>query len=73
MMLETVNPTAGKILINMSFIPPKYNRVWGSDYMLMDSNSFMGGIGGKGYDNVINLYSNLWDSFHYQVFSNLRL
>jgi hypothetical protein len=72
-MLETVNPTSGKILINMAFPPPKYNRMWGRDYVLMDSKSFMGGISEEGYNNIVNLYSGLWNSYRYQVFNNLNL
>ena len=33
----------------------KYNTLWGSDYLLMDSNSFLGGIGGEQYDTVISM------------------
>jgi hypothetical protein len=72
-MLGIVSSGDNKIVLSAAFTPPKYNRLWGADYMLMDSNSFMGGVGGNGYDNIIDLYTNLWNSYQYQLFSNLRL
>jgi hypothetical protein len=33
----------------------KYNTMWGNDYLLMDSNTFMGGIGGEMYDGIIEM------------------
>jgi hypothetical protein len=73
-MLESMNPTTGKILVNVAFPPPKYNRMWGSDFILMDGSSqFLGKAAGEAYENVITLYSTLWDSYNYQLFSNLSL
>jgi hypothetical protein len=33
----------------------KYNVMWGNDYLLMDSKTFMGGIGGEMYDGIIDM------------------
>jgi hypothetical protein len=33
----------------------KYNVMWGNEYLLMDSNTFMGGTGGEMYDGIIDL------------------
>jgi hypothetical protein len=50
-------------------VPPKVNRVWGADYMLMDSNSFMGGMGEGQYTQVIGLYMNVWNVVEYGLFT----
>jgi hypothetical protein len=37
----------------------RYNRIWGAEYMLMDSKTFMGrlgGISGEEYDKIIELF-----------------
>ena len=31
----------------------KYNTVWGTDYLLMDSGSFLGGTDGSRYETII--------------------
>ena len=49
---------------------PKYNRMWGADYLLMDSNSFMGRIGGSGYENVIEMFDNMWKVNGYNLLTN---
>jgi hypothetical protein len=33
----------------------KYNMMWGNEYLFMDSDTFMGGIGGEMYDSIIEL------------------
>ena len=32
-----------------------YNAIWGPEYLLMDSDSFMGGAGGEHYDKIIDI------------------
>jgi hypothetical protein len=46
---------------NMVIAPPKYNRSWGADYLLMDSRSFMGGKGGDDYAQIIDMFQKIWD------------
>jgi hypothetical protein len=43
--------------------------MWGADYLLIDSNSFMGGIGGSEYENVIDMFVNIWNVNGSQVFT----
>lgn len=38
----------------------KCNKMWGSEYILMDSHKFMGGSYGPEYDNVIDMLINIW-------------
>jgi hypothetical protein len=57
------------ILKDFVFVPPKYNRMWGADYMLMDSKSFMGGKGGAGYEQVIDMFQKIWNVKNYRLFS----
>jgi len=35
----------------------KYNKIWGSEYILMDSRKFMGS---SQYDDVIDMLVNIW-------------
>ena len=37
----------------------KGNRIWGVEYLLMDSGS-LGGDGGCGYENIIKILTELW-------------
>ncbi|MDR0315555.1 MAG: hypothetical protein LBH97_01490 [Treponema sp.] len=41
--------------------PLKCNMMWGSDYMLMDSNTFMGGSGGSQYEEIIGMFAKIWE------------
>jgi hypothetical protein len=54
---------------NMVTIPPKYNRSWGTDYILMDSESFMGGKNEADYTQVIDMFQKIWDMYKYRLFS----
>jgi hypothetical protein len=54
---------------NMIIVPPKYNRSWGTDYILMDSKSFMGSTDGAGYLQVIDMFQKIWDVHNYRLFS----
>jgi len=37
----------------------KYNTVWGTDYLLMDSSSFLGGADGSRYDTIIDMMTKI--------------
>jgi hypothetical protein len=39
----------------------KINRIWGVEYMLMDSKTFMGGTGGTEYLQIIDMFQKIWD------------
>jgi hypothetical protein len=52
------------------FLKPNYNRMWGVDYLLMDSNTFMGGVGGGDYDEVIDMFQKMWNVQSYKLFLN---
>jgi len=54
---------------NMAAIPPKYNRSWGTDYILMDSKNFMSNKGEPDYTQIIEMYQKLWDTYNYRLFS----
>ena len=32
------------------------NRIWGNEYLLLDSNTFMGGTGGSAYESIIEMF-----------------
>jgi len=49
--------------INMAVIEPqKFNRIWGEDFFLLDSNNFMGGTDGSEYENVIEIFVKIRNS-----------
>jgi hypothetical protein len=54
---------------DMIINPPKYNRSWGIDYILMDSKSFMGSTNGDGYIQVIDMFQKIWNEYNYRLFS----
>jgi len=43
---------------NMIITPLKYYRCWGTGYMLMDSQNFMGGTD---YMQIIDMFQKIWD------------
>lgn len=49
---------------------PKYNRIWGADYLLMDSNTFMGGIGGSGYEKIMEMFDSIWQAKGCELFTH---
>ncbi|MDR2922286.1 MAG: hypothetical protein LBU85_02950 [Treponema sp.] len=59
-----------EIMKNIVFIQPKINRAWGVDYILMDSNKFMGSTNGDGYKQVIDMFENVWNAYEYRLFSS---
>ena len=58
-MQEIIN--LGNIFLwnNMLYVPEKYNRMWGVEYILMDSKHFMGGSEGTGYETIIDMFLNI--------------
>jgi len=54
---------------SMNTIPPKYNRSWGTDYILMDSKNFMGKKNEADYTQVIDMFQKIWDMYEYRLFS----
>ena len=46
---------------------PKYNRMWGVDYLLMDSNAF------NENENITDMFCNIWNAYKYKVLDNLHL
>ena len=49
---------------NVIFSPQKYNKLWGCEYLLMDSNTFMGGVDISVYDPIIEMYMNVWNLYN---------
>ena len=62
-MLENINQEKYGVINNITAKQIKFNLLWGIDYMLMDSNTFMGGIDGEEYENIISIFCNIWNSF----------
>ena len=52
---------------NVIFKSQKINRIWGTEYMLMDSKTFMGGADGSEYENIIEIFVNIWNSNNYKT------
>jgi len=44
-------------IIDNSFI--KHNKMWGPEYILMDSRKFLGGNYGREYDKIIDMLINI--------------
>jgi hypothetical protein len=72
-MLEVIQNSANKLQFNLIYTPPKHNRIWGTDYVLMDSSNFLGKTNGEEYEKIISMFSKLWSAYNYQLFSNLSL
>jgi len=47
----------------------RFNLQWGSEYMFMDSNTFMGGLGGAQYDTIIDMLNKIWETDGNRVFT----
>jgi len=55
--------------INMAAVnPQKFNLMWGNDFLLMDSNTFMGGTNGSEYEKIIEIFVNIWNSNNHKTF-----
>jgi hypothetical protein len=48
--------------------PQKFNLMWGNDFLLMDSNTFMGGTEGSEYEKIIEIFVNIWNSNNFKIF-----
>ena len=70
-MLEKLELENCDILINFALSPPKHNLVWGSDYMLMDSNAFMGSVDDEKYEKIIDMFMKIWNVREYALLNNL--
>jgi len=46
---------------------PKYNRMWGVDYLLLDSKTF------NENEKITDMFCNIWDAYKYKVLDNLHL
>jgi len=46
---------------------PKHNRMWGVDYLLMDSNAF------NEHEKITDMFSNIWNAYKYSVLENIYL
>jgi len=61
-MLEIVDNGCINLCENVTFAPLKCNKMWGCEYLLMDSNA-LGGIDGSMYDPIIDMYMNIWNLY----------
>jgi len=52
---------------DITLSPPKHNRMWGVDYLLMDSNAF------NEYEKITDMFSNIWNAYKYRVLENIYL
>jgi len=46
---------------------PKHNRMWGVDYLLLDSKAF------NENEKITDMFCNIWDAYKYKVLDNLHL
>ena len=70
-MPEIVNCEKSEIIPNVVPSLPNYNRLWGSDYLLMDSSNFLGNTGEEKYDNLITMFNNIWKAHEYRLLGNM--
>ena len=66
-MLEKIEQEQYDILFNIEMTRPKHNQIWGADYLLMDSRSFMGGINVEEYEKIITMFMNIWNAMDYRI------
>lgn len=60
-MLEIADYGNINVMFNFKNIPEKCNKMWGTEYLLMDCNAFMGG-GTAQYDAVVDIFVNIWNA-----------
>ena len=46
---------------------PKHNRMWGVDYLLLDSKAF------NENEKITDMFINIWNAYKYKVLDNLHL
>ena|GEM_PF-2854945 len=68
-MLERIEQDKFDLIINIEIIPPKYNKIWGPDYFLMDSKNFPGNKSPEEYEKIISMFMNIWNVVDYRVLS----
>jgi hypothetical protein len=68
-MLEVIKQEKLEIIINVIHASQKCNRIWGPEYLLMDSRTLMGSIEGEEYKNVISIFENIWNMYEYGIFA----
>ena len=73
-MLEIINQENGDLLVNVELVPPKYNLIWGTDYILMDSKNFKhvsagkcANTSGEEYETIISMFNNIWNTWEYRL------
>ena len=62
-MLETIEHENFDILVNVEVVRPRHNKIWGVDFILMDSKNFMGN--GEEYEKIISMFMNIWNTTLY--------
>jgi hypothetical protein len=62
-----------ELSLNVVISLPKYNRMWGVDYLLMDSKALMKETGENEYEKITDMFCNIWNSYEYRVLDNLHL
>jgi len=72
-MLKTMNQENHEHSAGFVILLPKYNRMWGVDYLLMDSNALMKDTGGNEYKNITDMFCNIWNAYKYRVLDNIHL
>lgn len=70
-MMEILNHEKSEIIPNMVSSVPSYNRIWGMDYLFMDSKTFFGNTGEERYDNLISMFNNIWKAHEYRLLGNM--
>ena len=70
-MLELINQENCDLLLNVELVPPKYNTIWGTDYMLMDSKNFRATAGEDEYETIISMFNNIWNTWEYRLLNKI--
>jgi len=66
-MLKIMNQENHERSAGFIISPPKHNRMWGVDYLLMDSKAF------NEYEKITDMFSNIWNAYKYRVLENIYL
>ena len=66
-MPELTNQEKPEQSYNFVISLPKYNRMWGVDYLLMDSKTF------NENEKITDMFCNIWNAYKYRVLDNLHL
>jgi len=71
--LKLINHENPEHFANIIISLPKYNRMWGVDYLLMDSSALKKETGGNQYENITDMFCNIWNVYKYRVLDNIHL